>query len=74
MGTAKTASTFNLNVEAISEHVAICLKFDGLLAALAVRELKEPIINFPNNPTNPSNLIEMTKWQWEFKHKHNQKQ
>ena len=34
-GTAKAASTFNLNIEAISEHIANRLKFDGLLAALA---------------------------------------
>jgi hypothetical protein len=73
-GTAKAASTFNLNVEAISEHVAIHLMFDGLLAALAVRKLKEPVIDFPNNPNDPSNLVETTKWQREFNHKHDQKQ
>ncbi len=73
MGTAKAASTFNLNVEAISEHVAICLKFDGPLAALAIRELKEPIIDYPSNPTDPSNLVETTKRQREFNHKHDQK-
>ena len=39
-GTAKAASTFNLNIEALSEHVANRLKFDGPLAALAIRELK----------------------------------
>ena len=39
-GTAKVASTFNLNIEALSEHVANQLKFDGPLAALAIRELK----------------------------------
>jgi hypothetical protein len=72
-GTAKAASTFNLNVEAISEHIAIHLKFDGLHAALAVRELKEPVIDFPNNPTNPSNLVEMAKWQREYNHKHDKK-
>ncbi len=73
-GTAKAESTFNLNVEAISKHVAIRLKFDGPLIALAVRKLKEPIINFPNNPTDLSNLVETTKWQREFNHKHDQKQ
>jgi hypothetical protein len=39
-GTAKAASTFNLNLEAISEHVANHLKFDRPLAALAICELK----------------------------------
>ncbi len=56
-GTAKAASTFNLNIEAISKHIANCLKFDGPLAALAVRELKAPTINFLNNPTDPTNLV-----------------
>ncbi len=73
-GTAKAASTFNLNLEAISKHVAICLKFNRPLAALAVCKLKEPVIYFPNNPTNPSNLVETTKWQREFNYKHDQKQ
>jgi hypothetical protein len=44
-GTAKAASTFNLNLEAISKHVAHHLKFDGLLAALAIRKLKEPTLH-----------------------------
>jgi hypothetical protein len=35
-GTAKAASTFNLNIEAISEHIPNRLKYDGPLAALAV--------------------------------------
>jgi hypothetical protein len=51
-GTAKAASTFNLNIEAISEHLANCLKYDGPLAVLAVCKLKEPIIEFPNDPSN----------------------
>ncbi len=67
-GTAKAASTFNLNIEAISEHIANRLKFDGPLAALA----KAPIINFPNNPTDPTNLVETTKWQRNFNHAHDQ--
>jgi hypothetical protein len=71
-GTAKAASTFNLNIEAISEHIANRLKFDGPLAALAVREVKAPTINFPNNPTDPTNLIETTKWQRNFNHANNQ--
>jgi hypothetical protein len=62
-GTAKATSTFNLNIEAISKHIANRLKFDGPLAALAVRELKAPTISFPNNPTDPTNLVETTKWQ-----------
>jgi hypothetical protein len=66
------ASTFNLNIEAISEHIANHLKFDGPLAMLAMRELKAPTINFPNNPTDPTNLIETTKWQRNFNHAHNQ--
>jgi hypothetical protein len=60
-GTAKAASTFNLNIEAISEHIANRLKFDGPLAVLAVRGLKAPTINFPNDLTDPTNLIETTK-------------
>jgi hypothetical protein len=71
-GTAKAASTFNLNIEAISEHIANRLKFDGPLAALAVREVKAPTINFPNNPTDPTNLIETTKWRRNFNHANNQ--
>jgi hypothetical protein len=71
-GTAKATSTFNLNIEAISKHIANCLKFDSPLAALAVRELKAPTINFPNNPTDPTNLVETTKWQRNFNHAHDQ--
>jgi hypothetical protein len=71
-GTAKAASTFNLNIEAISEHITNCLKFDGPLAVLAVRELKAPTINFPNNPSDPANLVETTKWQRNFNHAHDQ--
>jgi hypothetical protein len=71
-GTIKMASTFNLNIEAISELIANRLKFDGPLAALAVRELKAPTINFPNKPTDPTNLIETTKCQRNFNHAHDQ--
>ncbi len=71
-GTAKAASTFNLNIEAISKHIANCLKFDGPLAALAMRKLKAPTINFPNDPTDPTNLIKTTKWQRNFNHTHYQ--
>jgi hypothetical protein len=48
------------------------LKFDGLLAALAIRELKEPIITFPDDPTDPSNLVKTMKWQRKYNHVHNQ--
>ncbi len=41
-GTAKAASTFNLNIKAPSKHLANRLKYDGPLAMLTVRELKEP--------------------------------
>jgi hypothetical protein len=71
-GTAKAASMFNFNVEAISEHVANRLKIDGPLAELAIHELKEPIITFPDDPTDLSNLIKMTKWQRKYNHAHNQ--
>jgi hypothetical protein len=71
-GTAKAASTFNLNIEAISEHIANRLKFDSPLAALAVRELKAPTINFPNHPMDPTNLVETPKWQRNFNHAHDQ--
>jgi hypothetical protein len=71
-GTAKAASTFNLNIEAISKHITNRLKFDGPLAALAVRELKAPTINFPNAPMDLTNLVETTKWQRNFNHAHDQ--
>jgi hypothetical protein len=71
-GTTKAASTFNLNIEAISKHIANRLKFDGPLAGLAVRELKAPTINFPNDPADPTNLIKTTKWQRNFNHAHDQ--
>jgi hypothetical protein len=60
-GIAKATSTFNLNVKAISEHIANRLEFDGPLAVLAICELKEPIITFPDDPTDPSNLIKTPK-------------
>jgi hypothetical protein len=60
-GTAMVASTFNLNIEAISEHIANRLKFDGSLAALAICDLKEPSIVFPKDPTDPTNLVKTTK-------------
>jgi hypothetical protein len=71
-GTAKAASRFNFNVEAISEHVVICLKFNGLLAVLAIRKLKEPIITFLDDRTDPSNLAETMKWQRKYNHAHDQ--
>jgi hypothetical protein len=46
--------------------------FDCPLAALAIRELKEPIITFLDNPTDPSNLVKMTKWQRKYNHAHDQ--
>ncbi len=72
MGTAKEASTFNLNLEAISEHVTNRLKFDGLLAALAIFELKEPTFTLPDDPEDSSNPIKTTKWQQKYKHAHDQ--
>jgi hypothetical protein len=71
-GTAKAASTFNLNIKALSEHIANHLKFNGPLAALAIRELKEPTIIFPNDPMDPTNLVETTKWQRKHNHAHDQ--
>jgi hypothetical protein len=71
-GTDKAVSTFNLNIEALSEHIANCLKFDGPLAALAICELKEPTIIFPKDPTYPTNLVETTKWQRRYNHAHDQ--
>jgi hypothetical protein len=70
MGNAKTASIFNLNIKAISKHIANSLKYDGLLAALAICELKEPTITFPDNPKDLSNLVETTKWQKMDNHAH----
>jgi hypothetical protein len=69
---AKAASTFNLNIEALSEHVVNRLKFNGPLAALAIRELKEPTIVFPKDPTDPTNLVKTTKWQRKYNHAHDQ--
>ncbi len=71
-GTAKAASTFNLNIEAISKHLANCLKYDGPLAALAVRELKEPTIEFSEDLADNANLVETTKWQHKFNHAYDQ--
>jgi hypothetical protein len=51
-GTSKVVSTFKLNIEAISEQLANRHKYDGPLAALAVHELKEPTIEFPNDLSN----------------------
>jgi hypothetical protein len=72
MGTAKVASTFYLNIEAISEHIANRLKYDGPLAVLAVREVKGPAIDFPSDPKDPTNLDVTTKWQRDFNHACNQ--
>jgi hypothetical protein len=71
-GTAKAASTFNLNLEAISKNVANCLKFDGPLAALVICELREPTITFPYDPEDSSNLVKTTKWQRKYNQAHNQ--
>ncbi len=68
MGTAKAASTFNLNIKAISEHLTNCLKYNGPLATLAVRELREPTIEFPKDPADNANLVETKKWQRKFNH------
>jgi hypothetical protein len=71
-GAAKAVSTFNLNIEALSEHVTNRLKFDGPLVTLAICKLKEPTINFPKDPTDPTNLVETTKCQRFYNHAHNQ--
>jgi hypothetical protein len=63
IGTAKAASTFNLNIKAIFKHVANCLKFNGPLAALSVCKLKAPTINFPPDPYNLANFVKTTKLQ-----------
>jgi hypothetical protein len=70
--TAKAAPTFNLNLKAISELVANCLKFDGPLAALAICELREPTITFLDDREDSSNLVETTKWQRKYNHAHDQ--
>ena len=72
MGTAKAASTFNLNIKALSEHIANRLKFDGPLVVFAICELKEPTIVFLEDPTDPTNLVETTKWQRKYNHAHDQ--
>ena len=71
-GTVKAGSTFNLNIKTLSEHVANRLKFDGPLAALAIGKLKEPTIVSPKDPTDPTNLVETTKWQRKYNHAHDQ--
>jgi hypothetical protein len=71
-GTAKVVSTFNLNIEAISEQVTNRLKFDSPIAALAVCKLKTPTVDFPPNPPNSANLVKTTKqWQRKYNHAHN---
>jgi hypothetical protein len=70
--TVKAASTFNLNLKAISEHIANRLKFDSPLAALAICELREPTITFLDDPEDFSNLVETTKWQRKYNHAHDQ--
>ncbi len=67
---AASASTFNLNLEAISKHIANHQKYDGLLAALAIHELKEPTIIFLHDPKDLSNLVKTTKWQRRCNHTH----
>jgi hypothetical protein len=57
METAKAASTFNLSIKAIPKHDANHLKFDGLLASLAICKLKKPTINLPYIPKDSSNLV-----------------
>jgi hypothetical protein len=69
-GTAKAASTFNLNVEALSEHIANHLKFYCPLAVLAVISLTAPNIIFHPDPTDPTSIFKMTKWQRNFNHTH----
>jgi hypothetical protein len=73
-GTAKAASIFNLNIKVISEHLANHLKYDRPLAALAVRELKEPKIEFPNpdGPSNTATLIKTKKWRQNYNHAYDQ--
>jgi hypothetical protein len=71
-GSTKAASTFNLNIEALSKHVANQLKFDGPLATLAILELKETTIVFPKDPTDPTNLVKTTKWQRKYNNAHDQ--
>ncbi len=71
-GTANAASTFNLNIEALSEHVANWLKFNGPLTAVAICKLKEPTIVFPKDPSDSTNLVETTKWQRKYNHAHDQ--
>jgi hypothetical protein len=72
MGTVKAAFTFNLNIKAISKHLVNRLKYDGPLAALAVCELKEPTIEFPDDPSDTAILIETTKWQHKYNHAYDQ--
>jgi hypothetical protein len=71
-GTAKVAFMFNLNLEAIFKHLANCLKYDGPLAVLALHELKEPTIEFPNDPSGMATLIKTIKWQGKYNHTYDQ--
>ncbi len=66
------ASTFNLNISAILEHLANHLKYDGPLAVLAVCKLKEPKVEFPDDPSNTATLIKTTKWQQKYNHAYDQ--
>jgi hypothetical protein len=71
-GTAKAASTFNFNIKALMEHILNRLKFKGLIAALAIRELKAPTIIFPPDLMDTNNIVKTTKWQRNFNHAHDQ--
>ena len=71
-GTAKAASTFNHNIEALLKHIVNRLKYDGPITVLAVRELTAPTTVFPPDPTDMTNIVEKTKWQKTFNHAHNQ--
>ncbi len=66
------ASTFNLNIKPISEHLANRLKYNRPLAVLAVRELKEPTTEFPGDPSDTATLIKTGKWQQKYNHAYDQ--
>jgi hypothetical protein len=70
-GTAKAASTSNLNIKAISVHPTNRLKYNTLVT-LAVCEFNEPKIEFPDDPSNTATLIETTKRQQKYNHAHDQ--
>ncbi len=69
MGTAKVASTFNLNIKAISKHIANCLSLMACLQLLLFASSKHlPLISPPMSDS--ANIAKTTKWKRKYNHAH----